>query len=144
MSEAKLDEDQIAARERLVKLAASYRETIDEEKVHKEALKKLSKVKVAQSEEILQELLELGGNMRFTLDEVITLWPETQVKAWTDKERKEEAIVYFQDENIQGVVSLSWQSVQTWAKEQIENGETLPSFIKTSDNIVLRHRSSSS
>jgi len=96
---------------------------------------------VAQSEEILQELLELGGDMKFTLDGVITLWPKTEVKAWTDKEKKEDAITYFRRQNIEGIVGLTWQSLQAWAKEQIENGETLPSFIKTSENIVLRHRS---
>jgi len=86
-------------------------------------------------------LQNLGGDQRYTLDGVITLYPAIEQKAWVLAKDRDKAVEYFREEGLLNVISPNYQSVGAWARDILSRDEELPDWVQTSEGVVLRHRS---
>ena len=139
MAVTEVSEAELQARNELNRLAPQLRAVIEKIRALDAERKELVTERASLEGSCLYELSNLGGN-RFTMDGVITLWAEPQVKVWVDKEQVPAAITFFQSEAIPGVVGVMWQSLQAWGRERLEAGDELPDFCNKSEEIVIRTR----
>jgi len=84
----------------------------------------------------------LGGDAKHTIDGVITLTLKRVRKYWVLKERAEEAMKWFEEHDVPGVIALVYSSVKAWATERVDAGEELPDFIKSSEDAGVAYKRS--
>lgn len=130
----------------MVPLASRYNDVLTAKDNMELKLKQFKKELAELAEEMLLILPELGGDQRFTLDGVITIWPVAGLKVWVGKENRETAIEYFAEHEVPGIVMPNYSSMQPWAKEiwgdvgeNIE-GNPMPAFLEHSIEVKIRHR----